>query len=96
LGRILARWANMPTAGQPGLPRGRRGARLHVGRIDLVEQEDHDHVRERSEARHRVGPELRSVEADHRLDAAPVVVDGIGPPTDDEPDGLQRDHDGQR
>ena len=78
------------------VPPGPAGPGLHVGRIDPVEHEDHDHVGERSEARHRVGPEPRIVEADHRLDAAPVVVDGIGPPTDDEPDGLQRDHDGQR
>jgi hypothetical protein len=61
-----------------------------------VELEDHHEVGERSEAGHRVGPEARAVEADHRPDTTPVVVDGLGPTTDDEPDGLQRDHDGQR
>ena len=48
------------------------------------------------ETGHCVRPELRTVEADHGMDAAPVVVDGLGPAADNDSDGLQRDHDGQR
>jgi hypothetical protein len=61
-----------------------------------VELEDHHEVGERSEACHGLGPELHPVEADDRFDTTPVVVDGLGPTTDDESDWRQRDHDGQR
>ncbi len=78
------------------VPPGPAGARSHVGRIDLVEVEDHHDMGEGVETGHRVGPEPCTVEADHGMHPAPVVIDRLGPATDDDSDGLQRDHDGQR
>jgi hypothetical protein len=61
-----------------------------------VELEDHHQVGEGVEPGHRVVAELGVVEADDRPDPAPVVVDRLGPATDDESHRCQRRHDRQR
>ena len=94
-GRILARWANMPTSGQSGFPRGRRAPDCTSAGSTRWNWKTTTRWEKAVETGHRVGPELRTVEADHRIDAAPVVVDRLGPATDDDSHGLQRDHDGQ-
>ena len=78
------------------VPAGPAGTQLDVGRLDEMELEDHHQMRERREADHGVRPELCRVEADHRLDLAPLVVDGLGSATHHVPHWRQRDHDGRR
>jgi hypothetical protein len=58
---------------------------LHRALLDQVEGVDHLEVRERVEARERLGAEA-VVEADDRLDVAPVVVDRLAAPAFDAAD----------
>ena len=62
---------------------------LHRGLLDQVERVDHLEVRERVEAGERLGAEA-VVEADDRLDVAPVVVDRLAAPALDAADLIER------
>ena len=85
----------MPTSGHSRVRARAACTGLHIGRVDEVELEDHHQVGEGRQAGHRVLSELRSVDADDGLDAAPIVVDGFGAAADDDSDGFKRDHDRQ-
>ena len=76
LGRALARWARMPTSGQPRC-RGVAGTEVDRRLVDLVEDEDHVDVGEVVEPGDDVGREARRRRARSRLDGAPVVVDRL-------------------